>query len=213
MFLDLVSVGHISMSHAKICPGTPPLVNISFSLPTYWNHPVSSGRHVCWGGMAWCLGIDRAAWSAGHQSRASSCQGPGIRYPGHVTRGSCHYPITNVSLCDETVTLVWLPNILIINHQKTLPLSCLTYLKLLYVSHGQQHRIRQKPCWEDILSVSRGYGGRSGWAGIPVPGHFREYRPPIPVPERREWNFLLPFPFAKIGNGIFIPVPVPGNGF
>ena len=52
MFLDLVSVGHISMSHAKICPGTPLLVNISFSLPTYWNHPVSSGRHVRWGGMA-----------------------------------------------------------------------------------------------------------------------------------------------------------------
>merc|ERR1711894_601459 len=55
-----------------------------------------------------------------------------------------------------------------------------------------------------------------GWAGIPVPGHFREYRPTIPVPKvgnefstripipkNWEWNFPLAFPFPKIGNGIF----------
>merc|ERR1711894_385630 len=54
-----------------------------------------------------------------------------------------------------------------------------------------------------------------GWAGIPVPGHFREYRPTIPVqkvgnefstripvPENWEWNFPLAFSFPKIGNGI-----------
>merc|ERR1711894_387813 len=55
-----------------------------------------------------------------------------------------------------------------------------------------------------------------GWAGIPVPGHFREYRPTIPVPKvgnefstripipkNWEWNFPLAFPFPKIGNRIF----------
>ena len=41
-----------------------------------------------------------------------------------------------------------------------------------------------------------------GWAGIPIPGHFREYRPPIPVPESRKWNFSLTFSFPKVGNGI-----------
>ena len=26
-----------------------------------------------------------------------------------------------------------------------------------------------------------------GWAGIPVPGHSQEWRPPIPFPELWEW--------------------------
>ena len=66
------------------------------------------------------------------------------------------------------------------------------------------------------------------WAGIPDPGNSREYRPPIPVPKvgngifhsqsrsrKWEWNFSLSFPFPKMGMefyGIFIPVPVTGNG-
>ena len=62
-----------------------------------------------------------------------------------------------------------------------------------------------------------------GWAGIAVPGHFREYWPPTSVlkarngifhshslPENWEGNFPLAFPFAKIGNGI--PVPKIRNG-
>jgi len=72
------------------------------------------------------------------------------------------------------------------------------------------------------------WGRKQPWAGIPDPGNSREYRPPIPVPKvgngifhsqsrsrKWEWNFSLSFPFPKMGMefyGIFIPVPVTGNG-
>ena len=85
MFLDLVSVGHISMSHAKICPGTPPLVNISFR-PRRRPTPESCiprtsrmlGGH---GMMPWYWprgGMKRPRWgiiivqgAGGHHARAS----------------------------------------------------------------------------------------------------------------------------------------------
>ena len=48
-----------------------------------------------------------------------------------------------------------------------------------------------------------------GWAGIPVPGHSREYRPPVPVPENWEWFFHSRSRSQKLGMLFFIPVPVP----
>ena len=52
-----------------------------------------------------------------------------------------------------------------------------------------------------------------GWAGIAVPGHFREYWPPTSVPKARNgifhshsvpenWEGNFPLAFPKIGNGI-----------
>lgn len=137
MFLDLVSVGHINMSHAKICPGTPPLVNISFNLPTYRNHPVSPGR------MSGRHGMMPRYWPRGTSESGIIVPGAGHRaLAGHVTRGSCHY----LSLsCDETVALVRLPDMLIISHHKTLPLSHyhVWHMILLYAWHSPQHKIRQ----------------------------------------------------------------------
>ena len=94
MFLDLVSVGHISMSHAKICPGTPPLLNISFrrGRPTRESRiPRTSrmpGRH---GMMPWY-------WPRGgmKRPRESGIIEPGASSSGIVTMWrSCHYPITS----------------------------------------------------------------------------------------------------------------------
>ena len=48
---------------------------------------------------------------------------------------------------------------------------------------------------------------KQGWAGIPVPGHSREYRPPIPVPENWEWFFHSRSRSQKLGMLFFIPVP------
>ena len=31
----------------------------------------------------------------------------------------------------------------------------------------------------------------------------------LPVPEFREWNFFIPFPFPNFGNGFFYSFPVP----
>ena len=52
MFLDLVSEGHISMSHAKICPGTPPLVNISFRRRST-HSGITYPQDVTYAGEAW----------------------------------------------------------------------------------------------------------------------------------------------------------------
>ena len=60
-----------------------------------------------------------------------------------------------------------------------------------------------------------------GWAGIAVPGHFREYWPPTSVPKSRNgifhshsvpenWEGNFPLAFPKIGNGI--PVTKIRNG-
>ena len=48
-----------------------------------------------------------------------------------------------------------------------------------------------------------------GWAGIPVPDHSREYRPPIPVPKVWEWVFHSNSRSQKLGMLFSIPVPVP----
>ena len=48
-----------------------------------------------------------------------------------------------------------------------------------------------------------------GWAGIPVPDHFREYGPPIPVPKVWEWVFHSRSRSQKLGMLFSIPVPVP----
>ena len=57
--------------------------------------------------------------------------------------------------------------------------------------------------------LTRSCGAYQGWAGIPVPGHSREYRPPIPVPENWEWFFHSRSRSQKLGMLFFIPVPVP----
>ena len=54
-----------------------------------------------------------------------------------------------------------------------------------------------------ITSVSP----NQGWAGIPVPDHSREYRPPIPVPKVWEWVFHSRS--QKLGMLFSIPVPIP----
>ena len=46
-----------------------------------------------------------------------------------------------------------------------------------------------------------------GWAGIPVPDHSREYRPPIPIPKVWEWVFHSRSRSQKLGMQFSIPVP------
>ena len=94
-------------------------------------------------------------------------------------------------------------------------------------SHGKTFRLRQKQnitfwhlhyTWGDVnlrLRVAnmhiltRSCGAYQGWAGIPVPGHSREYRPPIPVHENWEWFFHSHSCPQKLEMLFFIPVPIP----
>ena len=69
----------------------------------------------------------------------------------------------------------------------------------------------RKCCFQtrlDPLDMIWAGGDSWGWAGIPVPVHSQEWKPPIPIPEIWEWIFHS-VPFPEFRECFFYSLPVP----